>query len=227
MRSQPISLIATQRSSVMSLVIVLVAMFFVSCASSQPSQSAASPSPSPALTKSDALGPKFLHDIPPEIVIDVGSFNIETDKSITNGAMAPTKRGTYKIPNKDVLMMLIKVIRTDDGAILYQNFDANGAEVEFTTTTAGDKKITIKPGVAGGKKTVEFESWHDENLAVQRISPPINRREYRLHNATYTIKNVTVKKGNVTLFSHDTLDKTPDNPEYSDKKYKVFIRVEY
>jgi hypothetical protein len=46
MRRQPVLIIATRRSAEMSLVIVLVIMFFVSCTSPQPSQPAASESPS-------------------------------------------------------------------------------------------------------------------------------------------------------------------------------------
>jgi len=181
----------------------------------------ASLSPRPTVTVSKV--PISHHDIPPEIVIDVGSFSIETDKSITADVM-PTKRGTYKIPNKDVLMMLIKVIRTDDGAILYQNFDAHDTEVVFTT--AGAKTITIKPGeTSDRKKTLEFESSETENLAAKSI-PPINRRIYRLYNDNYTIKNITVKKGTATLFSHDTPDILLTDKEYSDKRYRVFIRVE-
>jgi hypothetical protein len=218
MKSQSLLLDVTQSSITTSLVISLLALFLVACTSSQPSQPSASQSSAPASTGTESV--KFQHDIPPEIAIDIGSFSIETDKSLTEGVMTPTKKGKYRT-GKDVLMMLIRVIRTDDGAILYQNFDAEDTEIEFTTVDS--KKITIKPGTADSKKAVDFES--TDNLEVQKITA-INRREHKLFNNGLNIKNVIVRKGGVNLFSHDTINRPPTHPEYSDKKYRVFIRVE-
>jgi hypothetical protein len=218
MRSLSILLFVTQLNSLILLVTVLVLAFFECSTSSQSSRSTTSTLPGPT-----PIAFQVHHDIPPDIVINVGSFSIETDRSITNGTTNSTKRGTYKTPGIDINIMSIRIIRTDDGAILYQNFEALDAEIEFTTDR--NKKITIKPG-NDGKKNVEFESEEDENLTVQYISPPVNRRTHRLHNENYRITKVTVKKNNRIFFSHDTLNRTSDDTEYSDKGYKVFIRVE-
>lgn len=259
MRSQHVSIIATQRSSAVPILIIIFTIFVTSCASSQPSQSATSLSPSPAQTKSDDPRPKFFHDIPPQIVIDVGSFSIETDQVLENAsattaapvtvnmpvtASAPIilNKGIYRRQGENVCVALIKIIRKDDGAILYQNFNANGATVEFTVNQ-GDKKITITPkGGEGNNQTLEFDSSEVGNLQGVGITE-LNNRHYRFEPQTvnntvnntvnFDIKTVTIKKGVKTLFSHDTPSSQPHTPtasplpqEYSDKKYRIFILVE-
>ena len=240
MRSQPVLIITTRRSSVLSLVIVLVAMIFASCKSPQSSQAPVSPS-----SNSTPTVPQILishHDIPPDIVINVGSFSIETDQDLTNdptttpamsaqAAVHSSNEGTYRVHGKDVLLMSIRVIRTDDGTILYQNFDAHDAEIVFTTEgTGGNKTINIKSvdGV-GGKKVVKFVS-SDLPLKSEEI-PPVNGRTHKFYNNDYKIKNVTIKTGSGTLFSHITPLPTPTPliplpRDYSDKKYRVLIRLD-
>src|SRR5215510_3396726 len=92
MRSQSVLIIATRRSSAMSLMIVLAAMFFVSCNSSNSSNST-QPPPSTSSVKTDPSSdqlPGSRHDIPPEIVVDVGSFSIDTNKTITSATSPGT-----------------------------------------------------------------------------------------------------------------------------------------
>jgi hypothetical protein len=191
-----------------------------------------------------SVPPVSYHDIPPQIVIDVGSFSIETDQPVTNVPLPPTvEKATYKVRGKHVRMASIKITRTDDGAIIYQNFDADGIEVVFTAHTAmDDKQITIKPGKDNSRypiDTIEFDSSAAGRLHVIKIDSEeaINRREHRLSNNDFKIKNVTVRKkvGDVcvTLFSHDTpvapapASQEPSiHPEYNDRRYRVFILVE-
>jgi len=138
-------------------------------------------------------------------------------------------------------MTSIKITRTDDGAILYQNFDADGIEVVFKEDVpVEDKKITIKPRkVEGSHQTIEFDSSAVGSLDIIKIPPEeaINGREYKLRNCAFKIKNVTVMKKvgevDVILFSHDTpvahapASQEPSiHPEYTDKRYRVFILVE-
>jgi|SRR5262245_10264078 len=200
MRIQPM-LITTQRRPAMSLMVILMAMFSVSCASSQPAQSAASPSHSPSPTGCETL--IFHHDIPPEIVIDVGSFSVETGKKIANGDSTTT--GTYKEDGKHMFMVSIRVIRKEDGAVLYQNFNAPGAAIEFATGSPDPPtgtSISIKPGEQGGKTTIELVSSHP--LQIENRNPLQYRRIQKLENRDLRINNVKVTKGGKTLFSYDT-----------------------
>jgi len=176
---------------------------------------------------------KFQHDIPPQIVVNVGSFSIESDKPITKHrddntpSSTEIKKGYYGVDGHNVSMVLIKVMRTDDGAILYQNFDAVGAVIVFTTDH--DEKITIKPGQGNPpnpKSTVEVESAGILTVGMQNT---INGRQHKLHKNEYTIKTVEVLKGVVTLFSHNTIDPVHGHlhpVEYSDKSCRILIRIE-
>jgi len=170
------------------------------------------------------------HDIPPAIAIDVGSFSIETkSKPVFNNG-----HYLYKDERNNIYMVLIKIIRKDDGAILYQNFGAHDAKIEFTDLE--NRRIAIE-SVNGshGKKVIKVESPHLP-LSYMTIPPidVVNGREHKLHNS-YKIKKVIVqtKEGDI-LFSHATsMPSTPSptspvsaSPEYTDNKYRVFIQTE-
>jgi len=233
MRSQSVLIIATRRSSAMSLMIVLAAMFFVSCNSKQPSQSPQTPQPQTQSLDSNSfrqLGTR--HDIPPEIVVDVGSFSIDTDKSITNvtsGSTTCNNTCNYRDDNNNVSIAIIKVIRADDGAILYQNFNCADAAIEFTPDTSGPPApgdmIAIK-GVqpSGQKKFIKVESNRTLTVETFNTSPPSPpRRKQKLKDDDLKIKNVKVKvkNGTETLFSYDT----PSTPGLLNK-YRVVIKLE-
>ncbi len=214
MRNQPILIIVSWRSSAKSLVIVLVAMFFVSCKSAQPSQSSAPQSSNP--TPKESLV-KSYHDIPPDIVIDVGSFIIETNKPFPPPSGSPGSPfiGNYEAPSGSrVDIALIKIVRTDDGAIIYQNFNAVGTYIEFTTMSGPG--ITIKP--VNMNSAIKF----DIRPGIQQVETiNLHGRKQRLKNNNIKIKNVTVKKVENTqeriLFTHDISD---------DGQYRVIMLIE-
>lgn len=219
MRSQSVLIIATRRSSAMSLMIVLAAMFFVSCNSTQPSQPVTPQSLNSI--SSPQLGTR--HDIPPEIVVDVGSFSINTKESITNGpppnsVICNNTPCIYKGVNTNVSMAIIKVIRADDGAILYQNFSCANAEIEFTAHDSVGS-ITIKNGDQSGSKIIKFESGRSLTVETNNTSP--SGRKQKLKDDNLKIKRVTIKNSSGTLFSYDT----PVAPGLLDK-YRVVIKLE-
>jgi len=211
MNGQPGFLSYRERRVTFALVIGLL---FLSCATWSESKGA-----------TNTIGTQTQHDIPPEIAIDVGSLGIETDIDIRDATSL--KKGRYKDQNKHVTMMLIKIFRSDDGTILYQNVEPDGTSVAFTTTGSAPKKVTIMPGQHNSKKTLELDSTTD--LTYSTINHPT--RGHRLDIGNYAVANITITKPNntttppstTTLFSYDT---PPANAEYPDRRYRVLIRVE-
>jgi len=178
-------------------------------------------------SETNKLDIRYHHDIPPQIVVDLGSFILESDKSIANDPQPPDSvgdtgsnfTGSYKDtsnPPKKVEMVLIKVIRTDDGAIIYQNFDAIGAGIEFTTrqTAVIDPEFTLKPE---NEYSIKFQT-RTGSLEVRGIDR--HGRKQSLKEKNIKIRNVTVKnKNGTTLFSH-TIE------EHDQYQYRVMIIVE-
>src|SRR5262245_18202586 len=166
------------------------------------------------------------HDIPPQIVVDLGSFILETAKPIadvspydTVDSTIPIFTGYYRAshPDNKIYMVLIKVIRADDGAIIYQNFDAVGAEIEFNTCETSESNPEISMTPENNNKSIIFHGRTERGLQVKTIDH--HGRKQSLEENYIKIRNITVKKGNDTLFAH-TINKNDQN------RYRVMIKIE-
>jgi|SRR5215475_4766489 len=150
MRSQPVLIITTRRSAEMSLVIVLVTMFFVSCTSPQPSQPAASQSPS-------SITGEQVYTIGERISFAKGGTSL---KYIGSGWSAPESWGTWTdgsasivtlklsdIPNRDMVLSI------EGGGLIIGKYPLQDIEVLVNQHPVETLRYT-SPGIINDTRVV-------------------------------------------------------------------------